>query len=176
MLFKTKNARVLGILLSSVLIFSACAQDTINESTGDKESQVPAAEEQTQTEDITPESETKDDQALKYISASKLNVRETPHSTASIQDSLIKGSKVKILSEKQDEAGQLWYEVEYKTFDGNKTGHISAEYTVDTREELLGENLRGLDFSPFEKIEYKDNKKVLVKGIYVTVHSAAGAK
>ncbi len=175
MLFKIKKTKLLGIILSSVLLFSACTQGVSNETVDPNEASTEAAiaNSEEPTVESTPEVKNEDE---KYISASTLNVRENPEATASIKDSLMKGSKVKILSEIQDAEGKLWYEVEYKTFDGNKTGHISAEYTVATREELLDENLRGLDFSPFEKIEYKNNKKIKVKGVYVTVYSASGAK
>ncbi len=178
MLFNKKATKLIGVIISTILIFSACTQNNSQGNTDldDK------AEQKVERKDDELSKETQEksidlvDESIKYISASKLNVRENPNATASILDSLIKGSKIKVLSESTNEAGELWYNIEYKTFDGNKKGHISAEYTVAKREDLLDEHLRGLDFSAFKKIEYDNNKKVEVKGVYVTINSAAGAK
>ena len=40
-------------------------------------------------------------------------------------------------------------------------------------QETLPKNWKNLDFSPVEKKEYPDNKRVKVKGIYVTSSSAS---
>ena len=178
MLFNKKMTKFITLIISTMLLFSACSQgsSTTNEEIKDETNKQVQAEEKQATDSEQEVAQAKNDESIRYISASKLNVRETPDSAGTILDSLLKGSKIKVLSESKNEAGELWYEVEYKTFDGNKKGHISAEYTVSKREELLDEHLRGLDFSAFEKIEYKNNKKVKVKGVYVTVNSAAGAK
>ena len=155
MLFNKKMTKFITLIISTMLLFSACSQgsSTTNEEIKDETNKQVQAEEKQATENEQGVEQAKNDESIRYINASKLNVRETPDSAGTILDSLLKGSKIKVLSESKNEAGELWYEVEYKTFDGNKKGHISAEYTVSKREELLDDHLRGLDFSAFEKIE-----------------------
>ena len=107
MLFKIKKTKLLGIILSSVLLFSACTQGVSNETVDPNEASTEAAiaNSEEPTVESTPEVK---NEAEKYISASTLNVRENPEATASIKDSLMKGSKVKILSEIQDAEGKLY--------------------------------------------------------------------
>lgn len=140
--------------------------------------------EETSTADKDSDSESEKDpknvmdqqeEGIKYVSADALNVRAEAKKDASILDSLKKGTRIKIVNETKDEEGTAWYEVSYVTTE-EKKGFIAAEFTVATREELLGEDLRNLDFSPFEKIEYENNKKVKVRGVYVTIYAASGAK
>ena len=113
---------------------------------------------------------------MAYISASKLNVRPEPVGSAQIMAKAPKGSRVEILEEKTDESGMIWYKINYKDVSGDVQGWIAAEHTVKKLEDLLTGNLKNLDLSPFEKtFEYEGNPRVKVKGVYVTVHSAAGA-
>lgn len=42
--------------------------------------------------------------------------------------------------------------------------------------DLLGEGYRDLDLTAQEKVEYPENPRVEVKGVYVTIHSAAGKR
>lgn len=118
---------------------------------------------------------TSEEEGIRYVSADALNVRSESRKDSSVQDSLIRGARVKILEEIKDESGMLWYHISYSKLE-EKKGYIAAEYTVSTREELLGEDLRNLDFSPVKKVEYENNKKVKVRGVYLTIHAAAGAK
>lgn len=111
-----------------------------------------------------------------YISASKLNVRETAAKDAKVLDSLIKGTPVTIKEEKTDEANLLWYNIEYENGTQPVNGWITAEYTVKDRMELLDESLRNLDLSPQDKAEYPNNPPVEVRGVYVTLYSASGAR
>lgn len=175
MSFNKKMILIASLIIAGSLLITGCSTDTPAEPSDVKNTSEVSAE-QTEDEQVTEEEQKTDDQDYKFVSAPKLNVRENADPAASIVDSLIKGSKVVILEKTSDAEGTEWYKAEYSTFDGKKTGYISAEYTVDKREDLLGEDLRGLDLSPFEKVEYSDNKRVEVKGIYVTIHSAAGAK
>lgn len=126
-------------------------------------------------ENPTP-ADTNQDKAEKvaYISASKLKVRETAQADGKMLDNLIKGSAVKIVEEKKDDAGKPWYKVSYEVAKGNVEGWIAAEYTVKDRSELLGADLRKLDFTPQNKTqEYPGNPRVEVKGIYLTLYSAS---
>ncbi|MDF2532864.1 MAG: hypothetical protein K0Q65_2445 [Clostridia bacterium] len=133
--------------------------------------------------DIKPEEqpaqpEEKDEnQDVVYISASKLNVRENAAKDGKVLDSLIKGTAVSIKEEKTDEANILWYNIGYENVTGEVNGWIAAEHTVKDRTELLDESLRNLDLSPQNKTyEYPNNPRVEVKGIYLTLYSASGAR
>ncbi len=176
MTFNKKIILIISFLLAGSLLFAGCSKNTAT-NPSDAKSEPEISADQPEGEKVTEKAEEQpQDQNYKFISAPKLNVRESADPAASIVDSLIKGSKVTILEKISDSQGSEWYKAEYTTFDGKKTGFISAEYTVDKREDLLGEDLRGIDLSSFEKIEYSDNKRVKVRGIYVTIHSAAGAR
>jgi hypothetical protein len=111
-----------------------------------------------------------------YISASKINVRETPAKDGKVLDSLIKGAPVTIKEEKTDESNLLWYNIEYQNGTETVNGWITSEYTVKDRRELMDESLRNLDLSPQEKATYPNNPPVEVRGIYVTLYSASGAR
>lgn len=118
---------------------------------------------------------TAEEEGVFYVSADALNVRAESKKDSALQDQLIKGTRVSLIEEVRDESGMLWYHIRYMRPE-EKTGYIAAEFTVKTRQELLGEELRNLDFSPVDKIEYENNKKVKVKGVYLTIHAASGAK
>lgn len=112
-----------------------------------------------------------------YISASKLNVRQEPIKDAPIVESLMKGAGVEVVEEKTNENDEVWYKISLDTVEGEKYGWVISTYTVSDRVELLGESLRKLDFSPQNKVdEYPDNPKVKARGVYVTIHSASGAR
>lgn len=107
---------------------------------------------------------------LKYISASKLNVRSKPEKNASIIKGLLKGTRIEVLDMIVDETNSMtWYKVSV----GDQEGYLSAAYTVDDRMELLSEAYRSLDYTKIEKKEYASNPRVDAKGIYVTANSAA---
>jgi hypothetical protein len=118
-----------------------------------------------------------EDKDVVYISASKLNVRENAVKDGKVLDSLMKGTAVSIKEEKTDEANIIWYNVSYENAKGEVTGWIVAEHTVKDRTELMDESLRNLDLTPQDKtLEYPNNPRVEVKGIYLTVYSASGAR
>ncbi len=123
--------------------------------------------------DEKTEDEAKDEKNMVYISASKLNVRADANGAAEILDGLIKGTGVEVVEEKKDESDEVWYKISYEVPKGETTGWISSTYTVQDRVELLDENLRELDFSPQDKVEYPNNPRVEVKGIYLTLYSAS---
>ncbi|MBP2026386.1 outer membrane murein-binding lipoprotein Lpp [Acetoanaerobium pronyense] len=167
---RTKLTALISAMIIGTLMFSGCTSEGSNSEGSEEiiEENVEQEEEESSMEEVVD--------GYKFVSASKLNVREEASANASIVNSLLRGTRIKILNEVNDEENNLWYEVNYHTFEGEETGFLSAEFTVDKREDLLGEDLRGLDFSPFHKVEYESNPKVEVKGVYVTIHSAAGAK
>ncbi|HZX45827.1 MAG TPA: SH3 domain-containing protein, partial [Clostridia bacterium] len=115
--------------------------------------------------------------SILYISASKLNIRQDASKESPAVGSAIKGAAVKVLEAKVDENNTLWYLISTDTKEDKEDGWIAAEYTVADRYELLDETLRGLDYSPQQKVdEYPGNPRVKVKGIYVTIYSAGGQR
>ena len=107
MLFNKKMTKFITLIISTMLLFSACSQgsSTTNEEIKDETNKQVQAEEKQATESEQEVAHAKNDEFIRYISASKLNVRETPDSNGTILDSLLKGSKIKVLSESKNEAG-----------------------------------------------------------------------
>lgn len=66
-----------------------------------------------------------------------------------------------------------WEKIAYTKNGKRKTGWIKENQLAGTMQETLPKNWKNLDFSPVEKKEYPDNKRVKVKGIYVTSSSAS---
>lgn len=66
-----------------------------------------------------------------------------------------------------------WEKIAYTKNGKRKTGWIKENQLAVTMQETLPKNWKNLDFSPVEKKEYPDNKRVKVKGIYVTSSSAS---
>ena len=66
-----------------------------------------------------------------------------------------------------------WEKIAYTKNGKRRTGWIKENQLVGTMQETLPKNWKNLDFSPVEKKEYPDNKRVKVKGIYVTSSSAS---
>lgn len=117
-------------------------------------------------------------ESVVFISVTKLNVRDKNTTEGKIIGGVMKGKAVKVIEEVKDEAGESdWYKIEFENAESNNQGWISAKYTVKDRIDLLGEEYRELDFSPQNKVvgDYPGNPRVEVKGIYLTIHSAANA-
>lgn len=66
-----------------------------------------------------------------------------------------------------------WEKIAYTKNGKRKTGWIKENQLAGTMQETLPKTWKNLDFSPVEKKEYPDNKRVKVKGIYVTSSSAS---
>ena len=66
-----------------------------------------------------------------------------------------------------------WEKIAYTKNGKRKNGWIKENQLAGTMQETLPKNWKNLDFSPVEKKEYPDNKRVKVKGIYVTSSSAS---
>lgn len=66
-----------------------------------------------------------------------------------------------------------WEKIAYIKNGKKKTGWIKSDQLVATMQETLPATWKKLDFSPIEKKEYANNKKIHVKGVYVTSSSAS---
>ena len=117
------------------------------------------------------------DEAIRYISAGVLNVRDAGAMDGSVVGKLIKGSRVEILETLTDGDGTpLWHRIPYEHQDGTE-GWISAAFVVEDKADLLGPGYADLDFSPQDKPDgYEGNPKRTVNGIYLTAHTAGSAK
>lgn len=169
------------LAIGGIFVFSKQAAPPSKADEGTKEQPVQQQGDETEqaeaekpSEESTPETEVVKDENTVFISASKLNVRADAKKDAEIVDSLIKGSAVKILEEKTDEANENWYKISFNGENGEATGWITSTYTVKEWKELLSDDLKNLDFSPQKKVaEYPNNPRVKVKGIYLTLYSAS---
>ena len=97
--------------------------------------------------------------------------------------SLIKGTRVNIFDTKEiikkskDKNGEeieqktVMKKITYKDLDKTKLAWVEDTYLVPTLNEAVDERFKNLDFSEKTKKEYKDNKRVKVRGIYVSAHS-----
>jgi len=63
--------------------------------------------------------------------------------------------------------------ITYKDVNKRKVAWIEDAYLVPKLNEAIDERFKNLDFTKKEKKEYKDNKRVKVKGLYVSAHSVA---
>lgn len=163
--------------VTTAFLIPSATQQGQNTETPIQEPNSPNGDKPGDTTAVQPAEPEKKDENLVYISANKLNVRETALKDAKKLDSLMKGTPVTIVEEKTDEANVNWYNISYESSSGTANGWIAAEFTVKDRKELLSENLRNLDLSPQNKVhEYPNNPRVEVKGIYLTLYSASGAR
>ena len=99
--------------------------------------------------------------------------------------SLIKGTRVNVFDTKEvikkskDKNGKeieqktVMKKITYKDLDKTKLAWIEDTYLVPTLNEAVDEKFKNLDFSEKTKKEYKDNKRVKVRGLYVSAHSVA---
>ncbi len=142
-----------------------------NEDENEDENEDPSEEENDE------DSEKEDEDKIVYVSSNRLNVRDNSTTDSNIIGKLIKGKGVKVLDSTTNEAGEaVWYKIEFDSEENNNTGWIWAAYTVMDRMDLLGEGYKEIDLSPQDKTdEYPGNPRVEVKGIYLTIHSAANA-
>lgn len=96
---------------------------------------------------------------------------------------LIKGSRVNVFTSKEiikkskDKNGNeiekkiVMKKITYKDGNNLKIAWIEDGYLVSTLNEAVDERFKNLDFTKKEKKEYKDNKRVKVRGLYVSAHS-----
>ncbi|MDK2920385.1 MAG: hypothetical protein PWQ37_3118 [Candidatus Petromonas sp.] len=147
-----------------------------NEGDSDSNQENDTNEEQDSQQNQESAKETESKENIVYVSASRLNVRSEGSIDGKIIGSVIKGRPVEVLDKQVNEAGEVtWYKIAFDNNGENSEGWISANYTVKDKMELLGPAYRELDLMPQDKVqEYPSNPRVEVKGVYVTIHSAAG--
>ena len=147
-------------------------EDSNNEDDSDNEE-----ENEDPSEDEEDEDSKKEEENIVYVSSNRLNVRDDSTTESNVIGKLRKGKGVKVLDSTTNEAGEaVWYKIEFDGEENNNTGWIWAAYTVMDRMDLLGEDYKEIDLSPQDKTdEYPGNPRVEVKGIYLTIHSAANA-
>lgn len=93
------------------------------------------------------------------IKGTRVNVYETKE--------VIKKSKDK--NGKEIEQKTVMKKITYKDLDKTKLAWVEDTYLVPTLNEAVDERFKNLDFSEKTKKEYKDNKRVKVRGIYVSL-------
>ena len=98
---------------------------------------------------------------------------------------LIKGTRVNVYNTKEivkkskDKKGNeiekktLMKRITYKEVNKTKVAWIESGYLVPTLNEAVDERFKNLDFTEKVKKEYKDNKRIKVRGLYVSAHSVA---
>ena len=98
---------------------------------------------------------------------------------------LIKGTRVNVYNTKEivkkskDKKGNeiekktLMKRITYKDVNKTKVAWIESGYLVPTLNEAVAERFKNLDFTEKVKKEYKDNKRIKVRGLYVSAHSVA---
>ena len=97
------------------------------------------------------------------IKGTRVNVFETKEVT----------KKIKNKQGKEIDATIVMKKITYKDVNKTKVAWIEDGYLVSTLNEAVDEKFKNLDFTEKEKKEYKDNKRVKVRGIYVSTHSVA---
>ena len=97
------------------------------------------------------------------IKGTRVNVYETKEVT----------KKIKNKQGKEIDATIIMKKITYKDVDKTKVAWIEDTHLVSTLNEAVDERFKNLDFTEKEKKEYKDNKRVKVRGIYVSAHSVA---
>lgn len=98
---------------------------------------------------------------------------------------LIKGTRINVYNTKEivkkskDKKGNeiekktVMKKITYRDINKLKVAWIEDAYLVSTLNEAVDERFKNLDFTKKEKKEYKDNKRVKVRGLYVSAHSVA---
>ena len=97
------------------------------------------------------------------IKGTRVNVFDTKEVT----------KKIKNKQGKEIDATIVMKKITYKDVNKTKVAWIEDGYLVSTLNEAVDERFKNLDFTEKEKKEYKDNKRVKVRGIYVSAHSVA---
>ena len=99
--------------------------------------------------------------------------------------SLIKGTRVNVFDTKEVtkkiknkqgkeiDATIIMKKITYKDVNKTKVAWIEDGYLVSTLNEAVDERFKNLDFTEKTKKEYKDNKRVKVRGLYVSAYSVA---
>lgn len=115
-------------------------------------------------------------QKIVYVISKSEKLRKTNEKNAEIIGTLTKGAELVMVEEKNDADGLNWLKVEYLENDKKISAWIKKEATTEDKKMLFHSSFRNLDYDKYEKLEYPNNPKVKVKGIYLTVYSAGGQK
>ena len=97
------------------------------------------------------------------IKGTRVNVYNTKEITKKIKNKQGKEIDITIIMKK----------ITYKDVNKTKVAWIEDGYLAPTLNEAVDQRFKNLDFSEKEKKEYKDNKRVKVRGLYVSAHSIA---
>ena len=97
------------------------------------------------------------------IKGTRVNVYNTKEITKKIKNKQGKEIDITIIMKK----------ITYKDINKTKVAWIEDGYLAPTLNEAVDQRFKNLDFSEKEKKEYKDNKRVKVRGLYVSAHSVA---
>jgi hypothetical protein len=107
-----------------------------------------------------------------FVNADILNIRHYPTVNSKIVTLAYRGDALSIVEKKKDSKKMEWLNIKVKKEGELFQGWVAAEFTRDSRVELLNPLYKDLDYSPQEKIEYKSNPKVKARGIYMTRYSS----
>ncbi len=131
-----------------------------------------------------------------FTNKQKSNIFDNPNN-GKVMDTLIKATRVEVEEQKDVEnqkqtkvkkadgtfeikvTGQInkWAKIKYQKNLKNKEGWIKAENLNKEFNSVISADLKNIDFSPVEKPNFTENpKKTNVRGIYLTVYSAASDK
>lgn len=131
-----------------------------------------------------------------FTNKQKSNIFNNPNN-GKVMDTLIKATRVEVEEEKDVEnqkqtkvkkadgtfeikvTGQInkWAKIKYQKNLKNKEGWIKAENLNKEFNSVISADLKNIDFSSVEKPNFTENpKKTNVRGIYLTVYSAASDK
>ncbi|WP_288876372.1 putative glycoside hydrolase [uncultured Fusobacterium sp.] len=131
-----------------------------------------------------------------FTNKQKSNIFDNPNN-GKVMDTLIKATRVEVEEEKDVEnqkqtkvkkadgtfeikvTGQInkWAKIKYQKNLKNKEGWIKAENLNKEFNSVISADLKNIDFSSVEKPNFTENpKKTNVRGIYLTVYSAASDK
>jgi len=97
------------------------------------------------------------------IKGTRVNVYDTKKITKKIKNKQGKEIDITIIMKK----------ITYKDINKTKVAWIEDGYLAPTLNEAVDQRFKNLDFSEKVKKEYKDNKRVKVRGLYVSAHSVA---
>ncbi len=121
------------------------------------------------------ELETKSDN-IAYVKVKKTYALDNIDKNGKVIYSLSKGQRIKIIKEAVDTEKKSWIQFEYEENKTKKSAWIKKESITNKKEDLVNPKFKNLDYTPYEKKEYRNNPKVKVKGIYVTLYSAGGER
>ncbi len=107
-----------------------------------------------------------------YVKNDDINVRSGAGKEHGVIGSLDLHTPVLIADQVTDEEGNVtWMKLE-ESLVADQESWVAASMIVKTKVELITKRYDGVDYNAFEKVvEYKNNPRVKVKGIYVTAHS-----